>query len=153
MGHIAHPRNQTHLLKAMIISQHWFGEEKTIISFLISEWSLFVKPWVSFTKGCFVTSLVEIGPVVLEKKMFKFRQCIFAIALLSPLRKGHGPSSEQTWIPFTQGCLCMFGWNLPSGSWEEKIKISSMYLWYFIIISPWKRVWPFILKKNWIPII
>ena len=103
MGHIAHPRNQTHLLKAMIISQHWFGEGKTIISFLISEWSLFVKPWVSFTMGCFVTSLGEIGPLVL-KKMFKFRQCIFAIAL-SLLRKGHGPSSEQTWIPFTQGCF------------------------------------------------
>ena len=27
-----------------------------------------------------VPSLVEIGPVVLEKKMFKFRQCIFIIS-------------------------------------------------------------------------
>ena len=31
--------------------------------------------------------------------------------------------------------------------WEEDFKISSMYFYYFIIISPWKRVWPFI----WIP--
>ena len=31
-------------------------------------------------KGCFVPSLVEIGPAVLEKKNFKFRQCIFAIS-------------------------------------------------------------------------
>ena len=40
-------------------------------------------------------SLVEIGPVVL-KKIFKFHQCIFAIALLSPLGQGQGPSFEQT---------------------------------------------------------
>ena len=32
-------------------------------------------------------SLVEIGPVVLEKTSFKFGQCIFTISLLSPLGK------------------------------------------------------------------
>ena len=52
-----------------------------------------------------VPSLVEIGPVVLEKKIFKFCQCIFAISLFSPLQKGHGPSFEQTWITFIQGCF------------------------------------------------
>ena len=29
----------------------------------------------------------------------------FAISLLSPLGKGHGPSFEQIWIPITQGCF------------------------------------------------
>ena len=33
-----------------------------------------------FTQGCFVLSLVENDPVVLEKKIFKFRQCVFAIS-------------------------------------------------------------------------
>ena len=33
-------------------------------------------------------SLVEIGPVVLEKTSFKFGQCSFTISLLSPLGKG-----------------------------------------------------------------
>ena len=37
-------------------------------------------------------SFVEIGPVVLEKKIFK----------ICPLGKGRGPSFEQYWIPFTQ---------------------------------------------------
>ena len=41
--------------------------------------------------------LVEIGPVVLEKKTFEFCQCIFAISYLSHL-------FEQTLVPFTQGC-------------------------------------------------
>ena len=31
-------------------------------------------------KDAFYQSLVEIGPVVLEKKIFKFRQCMFTIA-------------------------------------------------------------------------
>ena len=31
-------------------------------------------------KRCFVPSLVEIDPAVLEKKIFEFRQCIFAIS-------------------------------------------------------------------------
>ena len=41
-------------------------------------------------------SLVEIGPLVLEK-IFKFCQCSFAISLLSPLEKGCSPSFVQTW--------------------------------------------------------
>ena len=41
---------------------------KTMILFII-KWSLFEKPWVPFTQGCFVPSLVEIGPLVFEKKM------------------------------------------------------------------------------------
>ena len=41
--------------------------------------------------------------------------------------------------------LCAkFGWNWPSGSWEEDFLILSMYFRYFVIISPWKRTWPFI---------
>ena len=34
---------------------------------------------IPFTLGCFEPNLVEIGPVVLERKIYKIRQCIFAI--------------------------------------------------------------------------
>ena len=41
--------------------------------------------------------------------------------------------------------LCAkFGWNWLSGSGEEDFWMSSMYFHYFIIISPWRRVGPFI---------
>ena len=53
-----------------------------------------------------MSSLFEIGLVVLKKKIFKVRQCIFAISLLSPLRKGRGPIFEQTWILITQNAVC-----------------------------------------------
>ena len=35
-------------------------------------------------------------------------------------------------------------WNWLSGSGEEDFLILSMYFCYFVIISPWKRAWPFI---------
>ena len=41
-------------------------------------------------------SLVEIGPVVLEKKIFEYFQYSFTFLLLSPLGKGRGPLCEQT---------------------------------------------------------
>ena len=66
----------------------------------------FEQTWIHFTQGCFVPiKLVEIGPVVLEKKILKFCQCIFAISKLSPLGKRWGPSFEQTWLPFTKRCI------------------------------------------------
>ena len=58
-------------------------------------------PLNPLTQNCFVPSLVEIGSVILEKKIFKFCQCIFVISKLSPLGKGHGPAFEQTLIPIT----------------------------------------------------
>ena len=75
--------------------------------FLINE-----QTWIPFTQGCIVPSLVEIGPMVMEKKIFKFRQYIFDISELSSLGKGlylhlnnlEGPSPRdellQIWLTF-----------------------------------------------------
>ena len=85
--------------------------EKKILKFLQCNFFLIISPWKSIwpfiwtnlnplhNQGCFEPSFVEIGPMVLEKKIFKFRQGIFPILLLSLLGKGCGPSFEQTWIP------------------------------------------------------
>ena len=48
----------------------------------------FEQTWMPISKESFVPSLVEIGPVILENKIFKFCQWIFTISLLSPLGKG-----------------------------------------------------------------
>ena len=58
----------------------------------------FDQTYIPFTQGCFVPSLVEIGPEVLEKI------CVNVFLLLSyylPLRKGCRPSFEQICILFT----------------------------------------------------
>ena len=56
---------------------------------------------------CFVPSLVDIGPEVLEKKIFKFHQCIvFVILLLYPIGKGCGTSLHKLDFPFPKDALC-----------------------------------------------
>ena len=66
---------------------------------IISSWKIFI--WIKQPR-VHCANLVEIGPMVLEKMIFKFCQYIFAISLLSPLGKGWRPSFEQTEIPFTK---------------------------------------------------
>ena len=63
----------------------------------------FAQTWIPITLECFVLSLVEIGPVFFENTIFKNRQCIFAISLLSLLGNGRGLSFQETWIPITKG--------------------------------------------------
>ena len=72
----------------------WFsgsGEEDFLISSMYFHYFVIISPWKRagsfiwtnlnpFTQRCFEPSLVEIGPVVLEKKIFKFRQCFFTIS-------------------------------------------------------------------------
>ena len=88
---------------------------------------------------CFVPSLLEIGPVVLEKKILFFNChflggwlilvfCCSIITYIS-LWKGH----EQTWITFTQG------WVMPNSFESGPVvvdktlfSILSMYFRYFI---------------------
>ena len=48
----------------------------------------------------------------------------------------------KTLNPYHPGTICAkFGWNWFRGRF---LKILSMYYHYFVIISSWKRVWPFI---------
>ena len=49
---------------------------------------------IPFTQQCFVPSLVDIGPVVLEKKIFIFHQYIFAISYFLLFKKGTTHSFE-----------------------------------------------------------
>ena len=55
-----------------------------------------------------------------------------------PLELGGALHLNKLESPSPIRMLCAkFGWNWPSGSGEEDFLISSMYLRYFIIISPW----------------
>ena len=97
--------------------------------------SSFEHTWIPFTKGCFVLNLVEIGPVVLEKNILKFLQCISTILKLSPLRN-IGPFIWTNLNPLHPWIICSSG--------EENFLNSSMYFPYFVTISPWKRSGPFV---------
>ena len=59
-------------------------------------------------QGCFKSSLVEIGPMVLEEKIkfYELRQSIFTISLLSPLGKGRAFLLNKSESPSPQNALC-----------------------------------------------
>ena len=82
----------------------------------MKNWPKVCRGWPSNThpSACEATALthcataaVETGPVVLEKKIGKFRQCIFSISLLSHLGKRRSNSFDSTSIH-----LCQIWFNL-----------------------------------------
>ena len=66
-----------------------------------------------------------IGPVVLEKKIFKFSQHGFFLLFRNylPLEKGMALELNKLKFPSPKDALCQFGWNWPSGFGEEYFKI------------------------------
>ena len=50
--------------------------------------SSFEQIWIPFTQGCFVTSLVEISPVVWRRWFFNFFNAFFLFCYYLPLEKG-----------------------------------------------------------------
>ena len=74
------------------------------------------KNCIPFIQGCFVLCLVEIGQVVLEETIFKFRQRTFANHYYLPLKKG----VPFFWTKLNSRMLCAkFQWNWQSGSGED----------------------------------
>jgi hypothetical protein len=63
--------------------------------------------------------LIEIGLLVLEKKIFENFQGIFTLLLLSPLGQGHSLSFEQFRIPPIRIICAKSDQNWPCGSGEE----------------------------------
>ena len=49
-----------------------------------------------------IVAFAKIGPVILEKKIFKYFHYY-----LENLEKGRGPSFELIWILFTQECFVL----------------------------------------------
>ena len=99
----------------------------------------------SSPKNALCQNWLKLAQLFWRRRIFKFRQCIFVIfVIISPWRR----VGSFFWInlnPLHPRMLCAkFGWNWLSGSGEEDFWISSMYFRYFIIISPWRGVGPFI---------
>ena len=115
MSHIAHLRNRfksIHMITC--ISYHLIKEENTH-SFVRIEWLLFFI-WPNLNPlHPRMLCLVEIGPAVLEKKIFKIRQRIFLFRSYLPLEKGVALQLNK---PDALFCA-KFGWNWPGGSREE----------------------------------
>ena len=75
-------------------------------------------------------SLVEIGPVVLEKIFKKFVNNFRYFVIICPWKKG-----GTLHFPFTQGCIVPSLVEIGPEVLEKKIFFNFRY---FVIISPWK---------------
>ena len=95
-------------------------ERRNPSSPLVIKWSLFVKLWFPFTKGYCVPSLVEIAPIVLEKKLLNFVNVFSLFPKYLPVEKDwvfhfskvEFPSPKdavcQVWLKMTQWFLRRF---------------------------------------------
>ena len=80
--------------------------------------SSFDQTWILFTQECFVSSLIEIGQVILEKKIFKFVNVFYYFLVISHW--------NRAWLfiwknlyPHLRMLCSKFVWIWPSGSGEE----------------------------------
>ena len=86
-------------------------------------------------------SLVEIGPVVLEK-IFKICHFFFLYLYYLPFEKVVTLHLKNI-NPLHPGIFCAkFGLNWLSDSGKEDFYILSTHFSYFVITSPWKNVGP-----------
>jgi hypothetical protein len=81
---------------------------------------------IPFNQGRFIPSLIEIGLLVLEKKIFKNLQCIFTLLLLSPLREEQSPSYKQFKIPSPKDDLRQVWLKLAQWFWRRSRKSKSL---------------------------
>ena len=86
----------------------------------------FEQTLIPLTQGCFIPSLVEIGEVVQEKKIFQFRLCIFCYFVIISPWKLVEPFICINMSPLQSMMLCAkFGWNWLSASEEEDFFLNS----------------------------
>ena len=84
----------------------------------------FEQTWIPFTQRCFVPSLVEISPVVLEKKILKKNINMFSL-FCNYLLLEKGVALHLNLLYPRIHCA-KFGWNWPSDSWEDDENVKSL---------------------------
>ena len=110
----------------------------------------FEQAWIPSIQGCSVLCSVEIGPVVLEKNMFKYFQYNFIFSLLSFLGKGRGPSFEQTSIPLPKDAFLPSLVQIGQTVLEKKIFKYFQYNFTILPLCPLgERLGPS-FKQTWI---
>ena len=80
-----------------------------------------------------------------EEHFFKISLMYFRYFIIISPWKRWGPSFEQTWFPFTEGCIVPSFVEIGQVVLEKNIfKFCQCIFCYFIIISPSKKARPFI---------
>ena len=120
----------------MIISQHWFGEEKDKTHHLYDDWMVLI------CKNLMSSSPKDaLCQVWLKMALWFWRIFLNFIKVYSlfhnnlSLEKGIALHLNKLESSSHKDALCQVWLKLPGGSWEEDFKISSIYFHYFVIVS------------------
>ena len=120
MGHIVHQSINIYLYSywytIMLIKRE---KKKSSLVWELNV-SFFFKSWIPFSQGCFAPSLVEIGPMVLEKKILK---CCQHILLFIDKYNYHSEKGVTLHLNKLKSLhwrvlFAQFGWNWCSDSGE-----------------------------------
>ena len=84
-------------------------------------------------------SMVEIGPVVLEKRFFNFVNIFLLFGNYPPLKKGGTLHLNKFESTSPKDVLCQVWLKMSQWFWRRRFFISSMYFRYLVIFSPWKK--------------
>ena len=124
----------------MYIDNYWYFKKNCdIFSCIFENWM--ASPWIPYIQGCFVPNKIGIGPVVLDKKIFKKNcPCISLFRYKLPwkrtvhsIRSNLNPNFSRIML-FTKFC-----WNWPSVSGEINFQILSMNFSLFPYDLPFKK--------------
>ena len=119
-----------------------------IISLRKGRGPLFEQTWIPFTQRWIIPSLVEIGPLVLEKKLFL--NVFLEIRNYLPLENA-GPFIWINLNPLHPRMFCAnFGWNWPCGSGEIFFKFCQC-IFTIPQLSPLGKEHHPSFKQIWIP--
>ena len=90
-----------------------------------------------FTQGCFVPRLVEIVQVILEKKNFKFRKCVFSLFHnYLPLEKGGALHLNKLKCSSPKDALCQVWLKLAQWFWRIYFLNFVIVFSLFVKLSP-----------------
>ena len=143
MGHIAHLRKQLNSINTYDYHNVNWEKKNPIIyeNWMVLQLNTLESP---LQKDALCQIWLKLALWFWRKRFLISSMYFCYLIIISPWKRV-GPTIWTNLNPLYPRMLCAkFGWNWLSGSGEEDFLISSMYFHYFVIISPWKRVGPFI---------
>jgi hypothetical protein len=119
----------------------------SLLSPLGEELSLsYEQTWIPFAWGWSVPSLDKIGPVVLEKTIFKWIHPFLYFCDYLSVEEGLALYSNKLEFPLPKNNLYRVWLNLTRWFWR-RLKKNSVHFYSFAVISPWREAIPFILTN------
>jgi hypothetical protein len=100
----------------------------------------------SSSQGWFLPSLVKIGPVVLERKIFKISNPIFTFCDYLPFKEDWAIYLNNLEFPSSKYNLYQVWLNLASWFWRKFLNIFSVFL-RFCYYLPLEKSYPLRLNK------